>query len=318
MSLVQFEEYLILEGHREYTIECHLRRLKQLLANCTPFNEEKVKQFLILKKKAGVKGASLNRLIITLRKYSRCAGLEWGLHFHLFKEEEPNKGVFSDEEIESIISLERLPGCRPEVWKRWTVWLQVLAFSGMRPNEVSTLTVDQIDWGTNNFVLAVTKTRPRRVPIAAILKPILKEYLKDKEHYLFPVSSKRGHVWRQGWQKHMDLRMRAVGIKRANLTTNSFRHSFISNLWEERAPLPDIMSIVGHKKPETTLRYSHLGNRSAQKSINQHTIVKKYAEPDEQLEDLIEEAKRRGMLTNEHFEWSISNHSLHIEIKKER
>lgn len=316
MDLHEFEEYLILKGHRPYTIECHLRRMRQLLNACSPFEQKTVRSFLITKRKAGIKATSLNRLIITLRHFSVCHKLNWGTKYPLFtKLEEPQKEIFSDEQIEAVINLPCQPRFRKLTWARWTMWLKVLSFSGMRASEVSTLTVDQIDWATNNFVLPKTKTKPRRVPIAMNIKNELLEYVKGKDKYLFPVSSKRGYVWRQGWQKHIDLRLKVLGIKRDGLTTHSFRHSFITNLWEENVPAPDIMNIVGHSDITTTLKYSHLGNKSAQKSINRHSIIQKQAPTNEMLEAFIEEGKRRGIFNTSKFEYEVTGESLYIRCK---
>lgn len=319
MDLSEFEQTLTLLGHRKYTVECHLRRIRQVLVACQPLTKETFEKFLVAKRQAGGKASSLNRLIITLRHYARCYDIEWGKNVQLIPDrDEPDKEIFSDHEIELIIGLPCPIRFRKNVWDRWTMWLMVIAFSGMRASEVSTLTVDQIDLGSNNFVLPKTKTKPRTVPIASILREPLERYLADKTHYLFPTPSKRGHVWRQGWQKHVALRIKLVGIKRKGLSAHCFRHSFASTLWEEGVPLPDLMNICGWRSVKTAMRYSHLGNRSAQKSINRHSLIQKHSKPDEMLISFIEEAKKRGLFNSEKFSWQITDDSLHIEIVSKR
>lgn len=317
MTLDLLEQELTFQGHRRYTIECHLRRVRQIFRECEPLTEANFRTFLLSKLQNNRKASSLNRLILSVRHYGRVYDIEWCKKYPLIKKiEATQKEIFSDEEIESIISLEKPAYFHHEVWARWTMWLKILAFSGMRASEVSSLTVEQIDWGTNNFILPKTKTVPRRVPIASNIKADLKEYLKTVTTFLFPMPGPLGHVWRQAWQRHLDIRMKALGIKRPNLTTHSFRHSFISNLWEEGAPLPDIMSIVGHRKAETTLQYSHLGNKSAQTSINKHSIVRKSVSAEDLLEQFVEEAQKRGMLKRDKFTWNITDQALYIEIRK--
>lgn len=314
MTQTFFEDFLIRRGLRSYTIACHLQRLRQINSECDEFTFATIEKYLTQKKKSGIKGSSLNRLVITIHSYCEALSLEWGKDIKFFKEEPTYKGVFNDEEIEKLIEQPCPPDCRTNIWERWTMWLQVLAYSGMRPNEVSTLTVDQIDWGSNNFILPTTKTVPRRVPIAPNLKKELIEYLPSCTTHLFPTPSPRGHVWRQGWLKHFDMRKKMAGLTRPGLTPNSFRHSFISNLWEEATPLPDIMNIVGHRNPKTTLGYSHLGNKSAQKSILRHSLIRKHTTPHLKLQRWIEEGERLGLFEGSDFKYTLSHDKVSVWI----
>lgn len=311
MSLQKYELFLIRTVKREETIKAHLQRIRQLQRDCTPFTYENIEKYLIDKKRAGVQGSSLNRLIITLRNYHKCCPLPWIDKLKLFPIEEPYKAVFSDDEILQVINMPKIKNVPQGAWDKWTMWLKILAFSGMRPEEVSKLTVESIDWGSNNFILDQTKTRPRRVPIAKILQNDLKEYLQDKTNYLFPTP--KGHVWRNGWIDCINKRLNVLGIKRKGLSAKAFRASFISNLWEESAPLPDIMGIVGHKNVKTTLVYSGLGNKSAQKTINRHTIIQKTVDKFEALKLLLEDATKRGLLERDDIKFHISKNRLIFE-----
>ncbi len=75
------------------------------------------------------------------------------------------------------------------------------------------------------------------------------------------------------------------------------------------------MHIVGHKKAETTLMYSHLSNKSAQKAINRHSLVKKTLDPHLQLKDIIEDLDKRGVFDDPRFEYKISSDRIVLEIK---
>lgn len=311
MSLELYEAYLVRTIKREATVKNHLAKFKQLSRECTPLTYKNVELFLTRKKKAGVKGASLNRFIITLRNYNKFKPLRWIEKLKLYPVEEPQKSVFSDQEILSVINMPRIKNCPQVSWDKWTMWLKVIAFSGMRPQEVSKLTLSDVDWGSNNFLLGKTKTRPRRVPIAKIIQDDLREYLKSIDNYLFPTPS--GHVTAPLWIDHLNKRLRVLGIKRDGLSAHSFRHSFISNLWEEEVPLPDIMNIVGHRSVKTTMQYSHLGNKSAQKSINRHSIIQKTVSNIEALKLLLEDATKRGLLDRDDIKFEISKDKLIFE-----
>lgn len=305
--------HLLRQGLRQDTVAAHVSRLNYIRSQVTPLTPDNFEKWLLAKLNQGLKKSSLNRYIITMRSYYRFCEIDYKIP--LFKEDQTHKAIFSDSEIEAFLGLERPKGFRSIKWHQWTVFFSVLCFSGMRASEVAQLRTEMVDFGSNNFILEHTKTTPRRVPISAILQPLLEEYVKTRDGYLFPSPTKRGHVWRSGWSKHFHIRLHLLGIKRTNLTTHSFRHSFITNLWEENTPLPDIMHIVGHKKAETTLMYSHLSNKSAQKAINRHSLVKKTLDPHLQLKDIIEDLDKRGVFDDPRFEYKISSDRIVLEIK---
>lgn len=317
MNWSRFENHLLLKGCSSETLKSYIAKAKQFEKNCSPLNQKTVENFFLKLLKEGKKPATVNTYLNILRQMDKCYDLKFVDKLDRLQENhKPHKEIFSDSEIEAIINLKRPACCNKKVWERWNVWLSVLAFSGMRPGEVSKLTIDQIDFGSNNFILEQTKTDPRRVPIASNLKDLLHHYIQDKDHYLFPINSKRGYVWRNNWNKHLNLRKRLLDIKRSHLTAHSFRHSFITNLWQENVPLPDIMNIVGHSDPNTTIAYSHLSNKSAQKSINRHSIIKRHTSPKEIFNELIEDVKQKGILDDTKFDWRIKPNSLTITVKK--
>jgi len=308
---VSYPLHLLRQGLRQDTITAHVSRLNYIKSQVTPLTKNNFENWL-MGKLPSVKKSSLNRYIITMRSY--CHYEDWDWRLPLFKEDATHKAIFSDGEIEAFLSLPRPPHFNRVNWYQWTVFFSVLAFSGMRGSEVAQLRSEMVDFGSNNFILDHTKTVPRRVPISAILQPLVIQYVKLHNGWLFPSPTKRGHVWRSGWSKQFNIRVKMLGIKRSSLTTHSFRHSFITNLWEENTPLPDIMHIVGHKKAETTLQYSHLGNKSAQRAVNNHSLVKKTLDPHVQLQSIIDDLQKRGVFNDNRFEYKITSESLELKI----
>lgn len=315
--LTAFEESLFKKGYREGSVKQIMSRLRFLL-NHSPFEYEALDAFLLSKYRAGTTGATLCKYVDVIRSFGAFQGLKWVEKISYYKVEETDRGVLSDEEIEFILALPCPKGFRKEVWQKWTFWLKILAFSGMRAGEVSGLTVDQVDFGSNNFILSHTKTIPRRVPIAHNIQADIKQWVQHCETYLFPSKHPSGHIWRQAWNKHFLIRKQFAGIKRKNVTIHSFRHSFITNLLEENVSLSAVQAVVGHKSLETTQKYIHLTNKTAQAAVARHRIVRRSSNPEELLKCFTEEVVRQGLLDDRRFTWQLSESSLHIEIKQKK
>lgn len=303
MDLQKFEDYLT-RRMRDTTARDYIQRFNYVYSSVSPFTPENINAWFLAKKREGVQGNSINNLVKAVRAYATAYELEWKIPY--FAEEPTEKEIFTDTEIESFLNLPKLPYFHYDIWEQWTMFFSILAFSGMRGNEVASLTVEQIDFIGNHFVLPKTKTRPRKVPIAVNLIEPLKKYVVDKDKYLFPTDrGSRGHVWRAGWQKHFNIRKKALGFTKKKLTTHSFRHSHATNLYENGVELPDIMKIEGHKNYDTALKYIHLSDKSSQKAINKHSIVQKSLDATTLFNTFLEEAKKQGILDDSKFHFVI-------------
>jgi len=95
------------------------------------------------------------------------------------------------------------------------------------------------------------------VPLSAPARVLLAERMDQKADgatYVFPGRGGRHHlgdIW-HSWRRLC----KAAGI--ANLRLHDLRHSFASELASSGASLPLIGSLLGHRNPATTARYSHL------------------------------------------------------------
>jgi len=164
----------------------------------------------------------------------------------------------------------------------------------MIPGEVAKLTVNDVDWGRNIFIIRETKTGfPRFVPIPPNIKKLLKKYLASLEtEYLFP-SQKGGYyngeekvVNHVDWGYNFHVRIKRLGIKRKNLTPYSLRHSLITRLLEEDVNLFKVQKLVGHKQISTTANYTHLTIKDLQETIKKHPLVRRLTSPQVILKSL--------------------------------
>jgi integrase len=295
----QFETFLIKEkkdskhvkrGTR--TVAMHLARLRTLQKSIPDLNAEDISKRLVVLYNNGNKGRSLNLYLHTLRIYGRYLKTDVYNTIDFFPEEAIHKTTMSDAEIEAFLALPPPTVTRyhwkskglisyvydAKGWKVSSLFWKIFAFSGMRPGEVSSLTVDQIDFGRQVFI-ARGKTGQRNVPIAPILLPQLQAHITSlKTDYVFPV--KRGlkshGMSKTQWSKDFRGRIARLGIKRKGLTAHSLRHSFITRMLDENINLYTVQNIIGHKQGSPiTAQYYHYGTKRGQAAIKQDPLSRK-------------------------------------------
>lgn len=296
MTLDGFISYLGKRNIKQSTIRCHLKTVSRILKNCIPFTRESYDGYIASLILSNKRHAYINSTHDTVKLYARYLGLDTFESLKHLKEQTFIKGTMSDEEIEAFLSVPPRKytvmrhGKQIEmVWKSdydlYQMFWHIAAFSGMRTGEVAALTVEACDFGRNIFVLSDTKTNePRLVPIAPNILTMLQAYIKTcTGPYLFPNKKRTGTLDSVEWGYNFAYRIRVLGIKRQNLTPYSLRHSMITRLLEEDVSFPKVMKLAGHKRAETTLKYTHLGTKDVQRAIQQHPLIELSINPEKIL-----------------------------------
>lgn len=290
----QFELYLIGRKNKDSTIKSHFNAYKIICKNVKDFTKPSIDLFFLSLKRNGRKNTYINKLIDTVRVYSQFAHLDEELqHYKFLPEEQYVKATMSDEEIEAFLNL---PPLEHEQWNRWrtkrmkrvinkkgyvkwTAFFSIMAYTGMRPGEVASLTVDDIDWGRRVFVVDETKTNDfRYVPIPPNAIEVIKEHLATlRDRKLFPT------VDDVDWNYNFHSRRKRLGIVRKNLTPYSLRHSFVTRLLEEDVNIFKVQKIVGHKDLKTTALYTHMTTKDTIEAVKKHPLIRKATSPLEKL-----------------------------------
>lgn len=292
----------------------YLQILTLILQKCPDPTKTTFENYLFELQQQGRRHATLNKYISVIKTYGEFKKWKWTRGLTRWKQEEVFIAVMSDEEIEQFLALPIPPETPIKRWHMWTLFFSIQAYTGMRNNEIADLTAENVDFGTNNFNLLVTKTRPRQVPIPNILKEPLKQYLQTVDHYLFPSDRTDGYVSSSAWHHHFCRRIKILGIKRANLHPYSVRHSWITSMVSSGVGLDQVRRIAGHKDISTTQQYTHLVNKDLQQVINDHPNLKKYESPVDLLKYFVDEAKKRGLLNRADIHYEISNTRFSIEV----
>lgn len=303
--------------------------------NVIAWNKDEIEKYVVSLKASGRRSNYINNLIVTWNLYNKFTGTT-GAHVKFFKPEPVNKSTMSDEEIEAFLKLENPTVTQKhrtgklmtkkiftdESWERRTLFWSCCAFGGLRMNEAAKLTVNDLDFGRNVFLInnPTNIKKSRLIPIAPHLSTKLQEYIKGLDGPLLFPSERNGAPYGSSvWWRDFQSRIERIGVKRSNLTPYSLRHSFCVQMLDAEAPFPVVMAAMGHSKPETTLQYVHLSVKNVERAMARLPLVRKYADPRNILVALLDSV---GKLfeRDERFEKTIEDKGdevvIRIKIKK--
>lgn len=268
-KLAQFQLYLLREGLAPGTIEKDITILKRLM-QLEVLAGDKIDGYLLSQLQKGRAPGYLNNIVKACHTWGKFIDDPTLQHLKFFKVKENNKGILSEEEITSFLTLPKPKQTKPERYIMWNLIFLIMSRSGMRPGEVCSLTIPQVDFGRRVFILDHTKTRPRLVPMAKILIPVLRGYIKTLiKNELFLLDGKA--IYKEQWNGHFQMRIMRLGIKRPHISTYSLRHSFATRMIGE-IDLMVLQKILGHKDIQTTVQYIHLNTKDMIIAIDKDPI----------------------------------------------
>lgn len=293
VNYLEFEIYLRRRNIAKRTIRQQINWLKKIEAEAESFDKQNLdKYFLELLDKGHTPGY-LNVGIKSIRNLVKTQNIYPDLKdFPFFREQEIDKAILSVEELEAFLNLPPPPN---EYYKKrydcLTDFFKVLACTGARPIEIARLTLQDADLGKGVFNLPTSKTRnPRRIPIHPYIKPIVQqavERCKDYDSILFP--NYLGRIIHDSkWSTEFQARIKRLGIKRRRLTCYSLRYSFITHMLEEDTSFGKVQKIVGHKRLETTAKYTKYTTKDIRKAILKHPLVKRAQTPQQKRDAWLE------------------------------
>ncbi len=168
---------------------------------------------------------------------------------------------------------------------RLTALLEVLYASGLRVSELvglkmAVLQRERVPDGSSGelrpFLIVEGKGKKERlVPLNIPALAALEAYLSlrhqgDASPWLFPSSSKEGHITRQYFGKLLKALAAKAGLDPATLSPHVVRHSFASHLLAHGADLRVIQELLGHVDIVTTQIYTHVQTDRLKELVTQH------------------------------------------------
>lgn len=162
-----------------------------------------------------------------------------------------------------------LMACQNDMYKPIYLIVVLALSTGMRKEELLSLTWQQVDFERGYLLLTKTKNDvPRSVPIKGFALELLKEHSKVRHinsMFLFPgkrtsphhavtkvPTNERHFNIRKAWNRVLD------SAKIENFRFHDLRHSCASYLAMNGATLLDIAQILGHTSVDVVPRYAHL------------------------------------------------------------
>lgn len=188
--------------------------------------------------------------------------------------------ILEPDELDKILSMPF--ELKDENWKRSAAILYILAFLGLRREEVLNLKIKDFDMTNKTLYVRRSKTKVHDVlPLDDRVYISLMNYLKERDslesdEYLF--KGDRGKkVSDTAFSKMVKKYANASAIDK-DITAYTFRHTFITNLVEEGLSQADIMKWTGHKDIRVLDVYTQgtptIKNRVIENSFKTHNKSK--------------------------------------------
>lgn len=256
LTLDQFENNLFLNGNRKSTITTFRSIFNKISAyfKNIEFNEENCDIF-ISELRSKIQSGTLRNYIIVLRHIGEITGDRFVFKYKTPKVDKKFIVTLTPQEIKQIAEVKTLrKKDKRKINYRYKCVIYALSLTGLRISELTCLKWEDII--NDCFVIRKSKTgEARSVPLA----PKVKELISKLPHYNhgFIFGSHLGGLNPSRFNLELKVRAKLMGIDKI-ITAHTFRHSFITECIQNDENPFKVKEIVGHKKLETTLAYTHL------------------------------------------------------------
>ena len=259
------ERELRLRGYSRASIKTysnHLLRFRSFLQRPPRgVGEAEIRRYLShLVDEMGVSRSSLNQAISAIRFLYRRVYDRPGLVLEIPRPRREYKLpiVLSRKEVLRLLSVSN-PKHRA---------LFMIAYSaGLRVSEIVRLRVSDIDRKRGLIHIRGGKGRKDRyVPLSKVALEHLAIYWRAERPrpWLFPGARRGRHLTTRSVQKALKQAVQRVGISKP-VSVHTLRHSFATHLLEDGTDLRYVQEILGHKRPETTMIYTHVMQKDIQR-----------------------------------------------------
>jgi site-specific recombinase XerD len=275
-----------LEDLSAVTIRNYLSDLRQFIAWCEDswrdvqegrsFIPQAVARSLLIRYREylqttlGLKSATINRTLMSLKRYFAWTRKTQLIQFDpaslikfVPKEASPPR-YLSNEEEEALVAAVKATGAL-----RDQAIITLLLHTGLRAQELCTLTRQQIHLGKRNGTLRITGKRKkvREVPLNTTVRSILSQYLEtlpQECQYLFP--SEKTHRALTGRALGHLVTKYAAQAQIVDISPHDLRHRFGYRM-AEMVPLHRLAQIMGHDSLDTTMLYIHGTKQDLQQDV---------------------------------------------------
>ncbi len=161
-----------------------------------------------------------------------------------------------DEEIRRLSARLR---AHENCWPQQVAIIRLLLLTGCRKGEI--LTLQWSDYREGRLFLRDSKTGPRTVWLSEPARTVL-DGLERKGRHVFPAPDS-GRPRGGSWLDHFWHRVRA-GAELEDARLHDLRHTHASLALRQGETVLAIGRLLGHRRPETTLKYTHVADAMMQ------------------------------------------------------
>ena len=169
--------------------------------------------------------------------------------------------VISKSEIELLIKKSKK--------KRHALGIALMAHCGLRVSEMCTLRIKDIFLVKNFLRINGKGGKERIVPVNSTVERMIENYLNENNKKISSIESFLIGGSRKSWHTYVCKLSRTV-LGRTDVHPHTLRHSFATNLYDNKVPIERISQLLGHTSIDTTMIYSHISLR--QKKIDVNTL----------------------------------------------
>lgn len=291
-----FLEMMVAErGSARNTVDAYRRDLKHFMAfikegsnpciSPAQVTPDQVSRYLVFLSQEGCQATTLSRRLSALRQFFQFLVSEgWLVHnptvtLDAPRHERPLPKTLSEEEIAQLLEGARTQG-DPE-GSRLYAMLETLYATGLRVSELVSLPLASFHPKRPFLLIKGKGGKERLVPLSEPALGALEAYLKVRpfflqgasplaQKWLFPSSSKEGHLTRQRFGQLLKGLASAVCLDAAKVSPHIVRHAFATHLLRHGADLLAIQKLLGHADLSTTQIYTHVVTDHLKDLVNQH------------------------------------------------
>jgi len=216
--------------------------------------DETIKHMVKKLEESGVKGATVNRYLATMKTLLRHHQQPWE-HIKLKKESKGRIRVLSKEEEITVVSLLRdtdHPKKRSH-YPEAADLVEVLVDTGCRLSEVLNLKYEDINFDSNLITIWINKgDKPRSIPMTERVRNILQHRGTTEPTKPFAITRDQAeNAW--SW-----VRKRMVLENDKEFVMHALRHTTATRLLDRGIDLYTVKEWLGHSTIQVTERYAHL------------------------------------------------------------
>jgi integrase len=217
-------------------------------------DDQEIKHLVKLLEGSGIKGATVNRYLATIKTLLRHHRQPWE-HIQLKKESKGRIRVLSREEEGRVVSLLRdtVHNSRRCHFPEVADLVEVLVDTGCRLSEVLDLRYDDVNFGTNLITIWINKgEKPRSIPMTVRVGTILQSRRVNEASKPFTIDrdqAENAWTWvrkEMGYSGDTEFVMHAL------------RHTTATRLIDKGIDLYTVKEWLGHSTIQVTERYAHL------------------------------------------------------------